>query len=126
MSGGQEQRVAIARAIVTNPSLIVADEPTGDLDRESSEILHLLEQLSTTQNKTIVMVTHDRSSPSAFEKMELNKGKFLLHHENTTSLKNLAFLGAKYTLRNRTRSLLTVLVRLECSFLPQLKRFKGL
>ena len=77
LSGGQEQRVAIARAIVTNPSLIVADEPTGDLDRESAdEILHLLEQLSTTQDKTIVMVTHDpKAAQQAFRKMELNKGE---------------------------------------------------
>ena len=77
LSGGQEQRVAIARAIVTNPSLLVADEPTGDLDRQSAdEILHLLEQLSTTQNKTIVMVTHDpKAAQKAFRKLELNKGE---------------------------------------------------
>jgi putative ABC transport system ATP-binding protein len=60
LSGGQEQRVAIARAIVTDPEVIVADEPTGDLDRQSADdILVLLERLTKEMNKTIVMVTHD-------------------------------------------------------------------
>jgi putative ABC transport system ATP-binding protein len=66
LSGGQEQRVTIARAIVTDPKIIVADEPTGDLDRTSAdEILKLLEKLNTEFNKTIVMVTHD---PAAAER----------------------------------------------------------
>jgi putative ABC transport system ATP-binding protein len=60
LSGGQEQRVAVARAIVTDPQIIVADEPTGDLDRASAdEVLRLLERLTQEMNKTIVMVTHD-------------------------------------------------------------------
>jgi putative ABC transport system ATP-binding protein len=80
LSGGQEQRVAIARAIVTDPKLIVADEPTGDLDRENAEeVLKLLERLNTEFKKTIVMVTHDpNAAKRASATHHLDKGTFTL------------------------------------------------
>jgi putative ABC transport system ATP-binding protein len=69
LSGGQQQRVAIARAVVTDPAIIVADEPTGDLDRVSAqEVLNLMDRLNRESNKTIIMVTHD---PRAAEKAHL-------------------------------------------------------
>ena len=76
LSGGQQQRVAIARALVTDPALIVADEPTGDLDRHTAEdVLTLLEQLVTGLGKTIVMVTHDPKAASRAQRVvELEKG----------------------------------------------------
>jgi len=79
LSGGQEQRVAIARALVANPPLLVADEPTGDLDRESAEsILSLLRSLTKEQKKTIVMVTHDpRAAEAADRCLHLEKGRLL-------------------------------------------------
>jgi putative ABC transport system ATP-binding protein len=77
LSGGQEQRVAIARAIVTDPTIIVADEPTGDLDRKSAEeVLKLLGMLHKKFNKTIVMVTHDPQAAQAAEIVRrLDKGQ---------------------------------------------------
>jgi putative ABC transport system ATP-binding protein len=76
LSGGQQQRVAIARAIVTDPALIVADEPTGDLDRKSAEdILGLLRTLNSELNKTVIMVTHDpHAVQSARTVTHLEKG----------------------------------------------------
>jgi putative ABC transport system ATP-binding protein len=79
LSGGQEQRVAIARAIVHNPDLLVADEPTGDLDRESADsILALLASLADDHGKTIVMVTHDPKAAAAAKRtLHLEKGQLV-------------------------------------------------
>jgi len=79
LSGGQEQRVAIARAIVADPPLLVADEPTGDLDRETAEqILDLLRLLVADHGKTVIMVTHDpRAAAAADNTLNLDKGKLV-------------------------------------------------
>ena len=79
LSGGQEQRVAIARAVVADPPLLVADEPTGDLDRESAiRILDLIRQLARDHGKTIVMVTHDAKAAAAADRtLHLEKGQLL-------------------------------------------------
>ena len=77
MSGGQQQRVGIARAIVTDPDILLCDEPTGDLDRKSAdEILRLLRDLNREHNKTIVMVTHDpKAAEFASRHVEMDKGR---------------------------------------------------
>ena len=79
LSGGQQQRVAIARAIVTDPTLLVCDEPTGDLDRASAEeVLGLLQRLNREHGKTIVMVTHDpRAAEHASHMVHLDKGELV-------------------------------------------------
>ncbi|MET2827111.1 ABC transporter ATP-binding protein [Mesorhizobium shangrilense] len=79
MSGGQQQRVGIARAIVTDPGLLLCDEPTGDLDRKSAnDILEMLGFLNRELNKTIVMVTHDPEAAGfAKRTLHLNKGEFV-------------------------------------------------
>jgi putative ABC transport system ATP-binding protein len=79
LSGGQEQRVALARAIVTDPDIILADEPTGNLDANSArDVLSLLQRLNKDFGKTIVMVTHDPHSAAAASRLiHLDKGKFV-------------------------------------------------
>jgi putative ABC transport system ATP-binding protein len=77
LSGGQEQRVAIARAIATDPTILVADEPTGDLDKVSAEeVLDLMDRLNRELKKTILMVTHDpRAAERARSVRHLEKGE---------------------------------------------------
>ncbi|MEW6571546.1 MAG: ABC transporter ATP-binding protein [Nitrospirota bacterium] len=84
LSGGQQQRVAIARAIVTDPTILVADEPTGDLDRVSAnDVLDLMERLVDELGKTIIMVTHDpRAAKKAKKIMYLDKGVLNAHPQN--------------------------------------------
>jgi putative ABC transport system ATP-binding protein len=79
LSGGQEQRVAIARAIVTDPTLLVADEPTGDLDADSADhVMALLKRLNTELGKTLVMVTHDpKTTRHASRTLHLEKGRLV-------------------------------------------------
>jgi len=79
LSGGQEQRVAIARAIVSDPKIIVADEPTGDLDKDAAaEIMQLLERINQELNRTLIVVTHDiQTTKFAQKTLRLEKGKLL-------------------------------------------------
>ena len=88
LSGGQEQRVAIARAIVTDPSLVVADEPTGNLDANSADsILEILRALSCEAGKTVIMVTHDpRAASRGTRSLHLEKGRLLPEAKNAQVL----------------------------------------
>jgi putative ABC transport system ATP-binding protein len=76
LSGGQQQRVAIARAVIADPTILVADEPTGDLDRQSAgDVLELMDQLNVQLGKTVIMVTHDQRAASAAHRLiHLDKG----------------------------------------------------
>lgn len=87
LSGGQQQRVAIARALIADPTLLVCDEPTGDLDRQSAEdILGLLEILNRKQGKTIIMVTHDPlAAAHASRKLFVDKGRLSVQEERTAA-----------------------------------------
>jgi putative ABC transport system ATP-binding protein len=87
LSGGQQQRVAIARAIVSDPVLLVCDEPTGDLDRQSAvEILTLLQQLNREHGKTIIMVTHDpKAAEYARHTLHLDKGTLVERAETASA-----------------------------------------
>ena len=114
LSGGQEQRVAIARAIVHNPELLVADEPTGDLDRESADsILGLLRDLTKEHGKTVVMVTHDPKAASAADRtLHLEKGPtYLSRYRKRGGHRDMKFvvLAIKTLTRNQLRTLLTIL-----------------
>lgn len=84
LSGGQQQRVAIARAIVSDPRLLVCDEPTGDLDRQSAiEVLRLMQELNRDHGKTIVMVTHDpKAAEYAHRTLHLDKGTLVAGTEH--------------------------------------------
>jgi putative ABC transport system ATP-binding protein len=87
LSGGQQQRVAIARAIVSDPALLVCDEPTGDLDRQSAiEVLTLMQELNRDHGKTIVMVTHDpKAAEYAHRTLHLDKGTLVDSPEQATA-----------------------------------------
>ncbi|HEX3152195.1 MAG TPA: ABC transporter ATP-binding protein [Gemmataceae bacterium] len=88
LSGGQQQRVGIARAMVTDPSLIVADEPTGDLDTKSAdEVLNIMQILCKQLNKTVIMVTHDpHAAERAGRVLHLEKGRLVLDDTRTADL----------------------------------------
>jgi putative ABC transport system ATP-binding protein len=96
LSGGQEQRVAIARAIVTDPTIIVGDEPTGDLDQESARaIMELLCRLNAELGKTLIIVTHDAKSASYAQRtLHLEKGR-LIEAEEPEAARGAQVLGAR-------------------------------
>jgi len=87
LSGGQQQRVAIARAIVSDPTLLVCDEPTGDLDRQSAvEVLTLMQDLNRDHGKTIVMVTHDpKAAEYAHRTLHLDKGTLVVSPQQSAA-----------------------------------------
>jgi len=87
LSGGQQQRVAIARAIVSDPTILVGDEPTGDLDRQSAmEVMTLLQRLNREHGKTIIMVTHDpKAAEYAHRTLHLDKGSLAETEEAVAS-----------------------------------------
>lgn len=88
MSGGQEQRVAIARALVTNPTIVVGDEPTGDLDKKSARaIMELLQRINREQGRTIIMVTHDpKTTDYAGRTLHLESGSLVTEAQSTDEL----------------------------------------
>jgi putative ABC transport system ATP-binding protein len=90
LSGGQEQRVGIARAIVADPTIVVADEPTGDLDAETSEqVLHLLQRLNDELGTTLLMVTHDpKAAAIARRQLRLDKGELLEPEQPRVALRS--------------------------------------
>ncbi len=96
MSGGQEQRVAIARALVTNPTIVVGDEPTGDLDKKSARsIMELLQRINREQGRTIIMVTHDpKTTEYAGRTLHLESGSLVTEAETTDELVTPAEEGA--------------------------------
>ena len=111
LSGGQQQRVAIARAIITDPTILVADEPTGDLDRVSADdILGLMDQLNSELGKTIIMVTHDaRAAEAAHHLMHLEKGVFA-DIGNRASIDAMpSSLALRNAFRHELRTALTML-----------------
>src|SRR5690606_29395198 len=113
LSGGQEQRVAIARALVTDPTLLVCDEPTGDLDRKTAdEILGLLQVLNREHGKTIIMVTHDpKAAEYAARTVHLDKGLLVdaaPAHSGAAAMTRTGFVLAQLFHR-KTRTSLTLL-----------------
>jgi putative ABC transport system ATP-binding protein len=96
MSGGQEQRVAIARALVTNPTIVVGDEPTGDLDKKSARsIMELLQRINREQGRTIIMVTHDpKTTEYAGRTLHLESGSLVTEAETADELVTPAEEGA--------------------------------